>query len=818
MRQLVMLSLPFHSLSRRCIWIFVGLAGSGCLAFNQQNFRLEGKILDKNSGLPLAGAHIELKKISEKGIAFLAVSGEDGFFELREVAGGYYKFRVSFLGFKSYKKDSLFITKDERLPDIFLKRDSSHLKPITIEDKAPDILLEADRKVYKTEAFLNAAGGSALDILRTLPGIQVEPNGRVSLRGSRGVLIYVDGRQSSLSGSGRRALLQSLPADQIEQIEVITQPGASFDAEGVSGIINIVLKKSAERGFTAGGNVMAGSHNKYNAGAFVFYSSPRWNISAHYNFRYTALWARGTLERTFQPGDSLRQHQNRHGLENGAQHNGRFSMRYQVAKPFSVFLEGSFRAAHKVESRYFLQQFQFSTGSQFSDRLNSEAQNDRNAEVTAGFQFKSQDKKHEFKGEASYSDKFSKEFDRFITQQLDDQLVVVSPYPELRKQLLLEGWRIQQARLDYEWKFRKNLAFETGLKSTWRHLDSDFSVEDLNYDSSRWQVNPALTNHFVYSEWVPAGYVSARWRLERWSFKAGLRAEWTSIRVTELTQNLSASNRYLRWFPSASIAYKAGEKMSIRLSYARRINRPSPGWLNPFPDISDPLLVRFGNPYLNPEISETGELSLEYKTARCTFTPALYGRWIRNVMGRFLAPGNDGTAIQTYRNLSQAWSAGTEWVARYQPSAWFQVLGNVNLFYYAVSGENLQSDLNNSAVGGLIKLVPEWRWRFFTFFLSGQYILPQATVQNRYRARYFLDAALRADLWQKKLSLTLSLSDVFNSYYNYYTTRNAGFVQNVMRKNETRIVQLHVAFRLNKRKPEESDGDLRQEWENGYND
>jgi outer membrane receptor protein involved in Fe transport len=785
----------------------------------QTGFTIQGRVVDKVSGKPLAGAHAELKSLSQN-VAYMAASGEDGTFRFEDVTEGWYKLKITHVGYKTFKKDSLYLNDKKTLPDCRMKPDSSLLKPVTVEEAAPAVTLEADRKIYRAEAFPSATGGSALDVLRNLPGIQVEPNGRISLRGSRGVLIYIDGRQSSLSGSGRRMLLQSIPADQIERIEVITQPGAAYDAEGTSGIINIVLKQSDEKNTIWGGTLMAGTHNKYNAGLFVQHSDGRWNLSGYYNFRYTALWSRGTLERIFQPDDSARQFQKRHWLENGAQHNGRFRLRYQASQTLSLFIESNVRFAHKVESRYFLyEQSAPAMGSRFSDRLNSEAQNDRNSEGASGFEWKTINKKHLIKGELSYSDKFTREFDRFHTQQLNENLVVVSSQPELRRQTLNERWRIAQARLDYDWKPAQNWHWESGVKLTHRYLDNDFRVEDLNYDSSRWLVNPSLTNRYSYKEWVPAAYASVRLKKQRWSIKAGLRMEGTFITIRELTQNISARNHYLQLFPSASVAWKAGEKTSLRLSYARRVNRPSPGWLNPFPDISDPLTVRFGNPYLNPETSETGELSLEYKGSRFTMAPSVYGRYIRGVMGRFVTVGSDGTAIQTYRNLRNAWAGGIEWVSRYQPASWFQLLSSINLFYYAVSGENLQSDLNNSAVGGFIKLTPEWRWRFLTLFLSAQYILPQATVQTRYRARYFLDAALRADFLDRRLSLTFSCSDVFNSYYNYYITRNAGFTQYVMRKNETLIVQLSVQFRLSKaRKKLDSEDETRPEWENIYDD
>lgn len=787
--------------------------------YAQSGFTVQGRVLDKASEKPLAGAHAELKSLAQ-GLSHIAATDNKGIFRFESVAKGWYRLKITHVGYKTLKKDSLYVDESKMLPDYRLKPDSSLLKPVTVEEESPGIMLEADRKIYRAEAFLNATGGSALDVLRNLPGVQVEPNGRIALRGSRGVLIYIDGRQSSLSGSGRRMLLQSIPADQIERIEVITQPGASYDAEGTSGIINIVLKQSDEKNTTWGGTLMAGTHNKYNAGLFALHADRRLNLSGHYNFRYTALWARGTLERIFQPGDSVRQFQKRHWLENGAQHNGRFRIRYQATPRLSLFAEGNVRLAHKVESRYFLyEQSAPATGSRFSDRLNSEAQNDRNGEAAMGFEWKTADKKHGLKGEMSYSDKHSQEFDRFQTQALNQQLVVISAQPELRRQWLNERWRVSQARLDYDWKPDKTWLVESGAKLTHRRLDSDFRVEDLNYDSSRWLVNPLLTNRYTYREWVPAAYVSARFKKQRWSFKAGLRTEWTFIDIGEWTQNLSARNRYLQFFPSASLVWQSGERTSLRLGYARRVNRPSPGWLNPFPDISDPLTVRFGNPYLNPETSETGELSMEYKSRLFTMTPAVYGRYIRGVMGRFVTVASDGTAIQTYRNLRNAWAGGVEWVARYQPASWFQILSNINLFYYAVSGENLQSDLNNSAVGGFIKLIPEWRWRFITVYFSAQYILPQATVQTRYRARYFLDAALRADFLDRKLSVTLSCSDIFNSYYNYYITRNAGFTQHVMRKNETLIMQLSVQFRLSKsRKKTETEDDPRPEWENTYDD
>jgi len=775
--------------------------------------------VDKIENKCLPGAHIELKSLFQKGISFSAISDDSGKFSITDLPSGFYKLKVSYLGFKPFKKDSLLIYGWTNLGTIRLKPDSTQLNPVTIEENLPDYLLEADKKIYRAENFLNAAGGSALDALRNIPGIIIEPNGRLSLRGSRSVLVYIDGRFSGLTGSGRQALLQSIPADQIERIEIITNPGASYDAEGASGIINIVTKKSIEPGLIFGASAGLGTHKKLNNNCFFYFTNSRWNISAHYNFRYSSLWARGELERRFLPGDTLFFKQQRHWLENGAQHNARFMIRYQFQKDWYAFLEGSIQSAHKVESRYFL--FERHLGSQatfYSDRLNSEAENSFNREAAVGFHYNpSEKKKHEFKSEISLSDRRDKELDRFTTQDLNEFLVVVGNKPERREQNRLEKWQIIQGRADYEWKPNNTWSFETGIKSTLRILDSDFLVSQLNYDSSRWEVNPSLTNHYVYTEWVPAGYLTAKWKKKRWSAKLGLRNEWTSIRVKQITQGITVPNQYLRFFPSFSLSFKVHEKSSIKLMYSRRINRPSPSWLNPFPDISDPLTIRFGNPYLNPEIIETGELTSEYKSNAWTLVGALYGRYIHSVMGRFVDTSGGGLAIQTFRNLTHAYSIGGEFIARYKAANWAQILSSANFYYFSVSGSNLMSDLNNSAIGGILKVMPEFRWKIISAFINAQIILPQATVQTTYKARYFVDAALRADLLSQKLSITLSLNDIFNIYYNYSTTRNYAFIQNTMRKNETLILMLNVTFKLFKK---QNNNKVEEEpsWENQYED
>lgn len=757
-----------------------------------------GNIYHSENKSGLFNANIVVK--NKSGFVNGTASNEKGEFKI-EVPQGCYTLTISYIGLKSVTIDSVCVNSNSKknISPVYLKP-SSTLKgaEITESADAPD-----DRFIFKPSEILTGDGGSAIEVFRNIPIIQVESNGKIKLRGSRGVQIWIDGRQSGLTGSAREAFLANLPASSIDRIEIITNPGASFDADGSAGIINIVTKKDALKGLRASVGVNIGTKHKYGIFGRLDYATPKLIIGADYSYRYNQFQRKYTSIRSNSIPVESKFNRINGGLNYTGTHFGKLTLTYKPAPKWDLFASASVQYSYATKVRLLNQQQYLVSPSLWLENKTQrtiEGESGFTGEAVLGFVKRFNTKKHKLGAEISYSlrpDTGSRFYTRnTFSEDYQSQVLAEEFYQTFERR----KFHLITSRIDYQLPLPKGMEIELGAKSIYRTSNTNLFRYDKDPFDNLLYLNSQISNHFIYTEQIYAGYAEFSHTIKKWKYKVGIRPEFSNIKVEQLTTNQTEINKYFNYYPSASVSFKPNKKHSLRLSYSKRVNRPSASEINPFPDYTDPLSVSYGNPYLKPEFTHSSEFLYTYDKSKIFFTSAIYYKYSTQVIGRFsqLDPLT-GITQNTYQNLKDSHNAGLEFSIRTQLYKRWTIQGGLNAYYFKIDATNLESDISRNNIGGQLKLLNSVRvWKNMTIQLGSTVLTPQVGPQRTTFWRYYFDIAVRKEFFKNRLSVTLSLSDFANTDRTITYTTGTNFGEYRNRKRESFIGMLTFIWRFGK--------------------
>lgn len=765
-----------------------------------QSVKIKGQVFDSQTQVEMPFATISLTNINTKVFSGVATDIY-GNFELT-TSPGIYNLSIRFTGYITLNKDSLRVNSNDtviNLGKIMLKPDSQVLDGAVIVGEKEDVRLEVDKKVFNVENSVLAIGGTALDVLNQIPTIDVDMDGNVTLRGSSDVLIYINGKPTGFSGADRQAVLQQIPAANIERIEIITNPSAKYDAEGTSGIINIILKSATKNGWNANFSGGAGSNNKYNGSASFSFSKNKFRFTSTYGFRYNENWSRGTSNRINLFDDTtfyLNQNSNNDRTSINNTLNG--TLDYLLSKNTTLSLNwlGGFDTRQSPEDVFY-------TFSDFEQtptinylRNGNETRTGVNGEIGFGVSHNFKEKGHSlvFLSNVSKSDNIE---DALFRQDLDGSFRQLQNTESITKNIL------PVVQLDYTRPGKKDVVWETGLKFTMRLLDNNFLSDTLNFNSDVYDDHQGLTNNFVYNEIVNAAYINYAKNFKKFKFKGGVRVEQTLIEGEQKTNNTPIKNQYINFFPSVFFTKELKKKgHEAQISYSRRINRPRTGALNPFAEQTDPFNLRIGNPNLNPELIDAIEATYFISKNGNYLTGTAYYRQTNGIMQRVRSVDNEGVSTMTYLNLDVSRDVGLEGIVRRKFKNLNTTL-NLNLFRNQVTGTGLNTSLsaiNYSWFGKFLasyKLNSIWDLQA-SYFYRGKITYVQGTIEPMHG----LDLGLKVDVLKKKGAFSLNVTDVFNT--KQFEINNAGqnFESNMVRKWETRILTVNFTYKIGSINPD----------------
>ncbi|GAB4144004.1 MAG: TonB-dependent receptor [Bacteroidia bacterium] len=656
-----------------------------------------GIIKDSITGEPLEYAAVGVFSAADSSAKGGTVTDKSGSFTIRQVPNGKYYLRITFVGYNTSYSKPFSVSPQQLQADVGIIRISSssaQLDAVTITDTKADYTNGIDKKIYDVNSNITATGGTATDVLQNVPAVTVDMDGKISLRGNENVTILIDGKPSGMTGSDRQAVLSQIPAAMIDHIEIITNPSARYDAQGMAGIINIVTKRDSKKGFNGSATVGAGTNNKYNAGLTINNRSEKVNFFANYNWRYEDRWFKGEgLQHTFTSDTNYYYKNPKAGLQKSDFHSGKMGADFYLNayNTLSASASYSLRKENNEDSvQYSFLDSAMNTFSAFSRRTSTD---DLNKTIDANLDFKKA-----FPGSvrALTASAF---ISSNIRQQGGSYKNDFQGYTNPPYQLSagLNKFISSTAQVDYVHPFNDSMKFETGAKYSLRDYDNIQDAQLFDYTQEIYNPDARFTDHFYFNENVYAAYLQFGAHIRKFDYQAGVRAEYTDIEGKSYSTAQGFSNNYLSLFPSATVRYTPKYGMDFQLGYSRRLNRPANGQLNPFLDFTDSLNIRTGNPYLLPEFIHSSELSFNKMWEKITFNLTVYYRHTDNMISMArLFDTITGVAYVKPRNFSTSDNIGADMVIRYQIGKKGSVMVSVSGFNNKVNGSNIQAGLQST--------------------------------------------------------------------------------------------------------------------------
>lgn len=766
---------------KRIILLLLLAFGSSTVnsTFAQTTYAILGTVVDKASDTPIAFATIAV--IDKENLQTITgtTTSDDGSFEISTKSKDV-SLEISFIGFETQIiADVVFSSGIADMGKIEISEGQT-LEEVNIRAEKSTTEFKLDKRVFNVGQDLSSTGMGALELLNNVPSVNVSIEGEVSLRGSAGVQILIDGKPSILADDPSNSL-SSITAEMIEKVEVITNPSAKYDAEGTSGILNIVLKKNEKKGLNGSVTLNAGTPDNYSVGLSLNRRSEKFNLFAQLGVGYREL-----------PNDTENSNQdlvnnttvNSIGEEfrNENYYNIILGTDYEINELNVITLSGNF--AYEIEDQPSSTDFSYYE----TDVLVSEWNRSETTEATnPKWQYELNYKK-DFKDHKDHDLLFSA-LGRYFGKDQESEFEVTPTFGDIEFDNQQTETEFEQAdytlKLDYTRPFSEKVTMETGAQYVINDVGNDFTVR--NFIDDEWVEDPNLTNNFEYNQKVFGVYGTASYEGEVWGVKAGLRLEDTNLNTLLTNTGEENEQKYTDIFPSAHVSYKFNEEISFQAGYSTRIFRPRLWNLNPFFNIRNDFNIRVGNPDLQPEYTDSFELTSIFVIPKTSINFGVYYRYTTDVVER-VTYFEDNVSITRPENIGTNDTVGTELNIKYNPWSWFSLMGDFNYSYFDRKGEfedqNFDYDGNRwtSRMTGKFKLPSD-----FEVELTGNFQSGYRTVQGEISQNAFADFGLRKKVAKGKLVINASVRDIFNSriresvvdqpeYYIYSKRQRGRFV------------------------------------------
>ncbi len=747
----------------------------------QQKGKLRGTVLEsgKASPLPFAtvGVYTQKDSLVSGGIA-----DEKGNFEVDLPLGTFYAL-VEFMGFEALKSSIFTLSAKQNAVDlgtISLQSSTADLAEVVVQGEKTLMELALDKRVFNVGKDLANAGGNASDILMNLPSVAVDPEGNVSLRGSANVRILIDGKPSGLVSFKGSSGLRQLPANLVERVEVITNPSARYEAEGMAGVINIILKKDEKQGFNGSGEVIVGSPLNLGFTANLNYRKNRINWFVNYGLANRVSPGRSKLyQEVYQEEFSaLLLQQRSTSTVNSLNNSLRAGLDYFFSEQSILTASYVWRRsdAHRItDIRYedYLNTLDNYLG--YALRRQDETEDEPNKEAILNFKKRFERKGHELNASFTYLNYWERS-NQLFTESAFTPAGLKLPRRDLTQTSLNDEYENQYLlQVDYTQPFGTKGKIETGIRTSFREMENDYLVQELQ-ESGSYETVDGLDNIFLYDENILAVYGIMANEWSKWSYQAGLRAEYTDIETRLVETKESNPRAYSNLFPSGHLNYKANAKNAFQLSYSRRIRRPVYNDLSPYVTFSDQRNFFSGNPNLNPEFTDAYELGHILYGEKSTLFSTLYYRNTQDKIQRIRSVRENGFSVTAPYNLVGEESYGLELSGDYAAKPWWKLDFNANFFYAKVDGSNLNQNFQATTTSMLFRQTSRFTLdKGWDLQLRGNYEARRKTTQGVQKGVFFLDFSASKKILDQRGTLIFTLSDALNSRINRYVTEGGNF-------------------------------------------
>ena len=778
--------------------------------------KISGTVIEKVSKQHLEYATITFTNgTSTKAIAG-GITNPKGEFNI-DIVPGTYDIKIEFISFKPIIIKNRKLDERTNLGQIPLEEDATQLNEVVVRAEKSTVEIKLDKKVYNVGQDMMVKGGTVSDVLDNVPSVSVDTEGNVSLRGSDNIRILIDGRPSYAVNIAEA--LRQLPADAIDKVEVITNPSARYDAEGGSGLINIILKKGKNQGFNGTFIASLGIPETYGLSANLNYKTEKLNYFTNLGYsRRTNQGGGKTNSQYFNEDGSTKNYldEDRETERTRDGFNGRAGIEWTVAP--NTFWTNAINCQKDEGENTDLINFnnfdaaRIFTGSTY--RLGTGESGGENVEYTSNLIKNFNDKGHKLTIDGS------------ISRNTDDSQSIITGSNNIDNTLNNQVQKQAQFQADYVLPIGKGSQFEAGYKGNFGNLDNQYYVDKqgVRIDS--------LSNTLQYKEYINALYTSYGFKVNKFSYLFGLRWEDTNIEVNLLDNSDFNTKKYNNFFPSAFVSYEISDQSNLTLSYSKRLSRPRGRFMNPAVNYASNVNIFQGNPDLDPSMTNKFDFGYIKRWDKITFNTSAYFEdtkdvfsFVRSPTGDILTP--DGKVVTPMPgkiiegipviksspiNVGKEQKYGFEFTLNYNPFKIWRVNSNFNFYNVKTTGENSYTDTKgNLIVQNLDNQATTWSARISSkltlpykidWQLNANYNGEQRTAQGKSLGIFSMNTALSKDVLKDKATIAFNISDIFNTRkMKYYT-----YLENLTSYSEMqfrkRQFNLSFTYRFNKPKGE----------------
>lgn len=745
---------------------------------------VRSKVEDTQTGESMPFVNVAVYNRASSKFVKGAITDEKGLFFIDKLPYGDYTIKLTYLGYTTLTKD-FSVTQDKRhmnFKKLYMNDDSQTLEEVTVTAQRPTMRLEVDRKSFDVSQDITNAGGDATDVLENIPSVEVDTDGNISLRGNTSVEVWINGKASGLTSDNRAEILQQLPSESIERIEVIDNPSAKFSAEGSAGIINIILKKNRQAGYY--GSLQAGGSSRGNA-----------NVNGNINFnvgRFEGYASLGYRHRSNDGGSvSYQEYLNTNQYQSYSADNDRMGnnlfaragLTYHVTDNDEFTLSGMTMVGGRKNGGTTPYHYGTIGAPQDSYIMLRRSSGSTDMNMYYG----------EFNYRHNFTDKhyldFTVDFNKWKMDQSniyqDSTTYIDEPLPteyDYQNRPMINDSRSWEVKLDYENPITDKIMLQAGYQGNFSRENSpqESYIDDSSWEGVNQVEDQAYYNRFIYNMDLHALYATATMTFGKFGVMAGLRGEYWRVNTEsyDYEQEHDPSKRdtpfkkdYFQLFPSVFLSYHIDETQQLQLNYTRRLRRPWGGQLNSFKNTRDASMISFGNPELTPEFSNSFSLNYLKNWEEHSMLISAYYRPTSDVIQQIkYQSSTDNMMYQTYMNVSNSLSTGLELVLKNKICRILDLTTTANAYYYKLDG--FTYDIDGQTITGESNNNFTWNARMqaslmlpwdISLQVSGRYNARQVITQGYRKANFSMDLGLRKTFMNKKLTLALNCRDLLNT-------------------------------------------------------
>jgi outer membrane receptor protein involved in Fe transport len=719
---------------------------------------VKGVVKEKSTQANIEFATVSLFRTHDSTLVTGGITSDLGSFEISKVPNGIYYVKVDFIGYESTYFNNITISNEVSEIDlgiINLVSFSKNMSQFEFVDEKELMETKIDKKVYNVSKDISVQGGTGLDVVKNMPSVEVDEQENISLRGDKGVQILIDGRPTTISAA---QLLKQIPASSIERIEVITNPSAKYNPEGMSGILNIITKKEKASGFNGSVNIgyQYNQNSGYNGALNFTYRKNKISINSNIG-TYRGFWSsEGKEDRRYFADTTYSQQMLSSGLGDNVNLWYSLGFDYYVNKKNTVYVQANRWgwSGNNNSIRRFNYLNEENVMQSFSNRNSISDNNNSGYGLTTGWQTQFDTEEHTLDLEINIYRDIEEGVNKnqqtyfFMNQNNQEQNTTNDGIGESF-----------DAKVDYVLPITDSLQLESGVRTTINTNDNDFfSESSINNGILISDVN--LNNTFYYQQNVYAAYAILAKQYKKIGIKLGNRIEQTTVNTELVNTKEKHTQDYLSWFPSIHLSYKFTEKSEVLLNYSRRINRPENWDVNPFASFNDPYRLYKGNPNLRPEYIDVYELSYLKFWDKFNLNSSAYFRQVNDKHQWITSIEADNVFVTSPQNLSKTQITGGEVTLGYNPKKWWKMNGTLNI--WSSNLNNPTSNLNQNTYGWTTNFSSNFtlpkKWSLNT---RVRYSGKQRSIQGMNLSNYNVSLSVSKELMKEKARITLRFDDIF---------------------------------------------------------